>query len=140
MKHLHADLSNLFSSKLPELPSVQLPSGPPYIRPMIISAINTLFCYTYSINWYDSTIGIEVAKLTTEYALKLSRPTFPSKLKNDIFGFRHYINTRYNNGNHSRYFRTLDDAYIDAFIKQPHTQKANPEFTRIRTTYPEYFI
>ena len=134
MKHLHADLSNLFKRQLADLPAVQLPSGPAYIRPMRIAAIAANICYSYSVSWYGDDINVESFELTLKRALQLSLPKFRTNAwaepSSQRWGYQYC----------TRYFRTVDDALLDAFIRYPDTHDRHPEFTRIKTTYPEYFI
>lgn len=127
---------------LPELPSpAPLPSGPPYIRPMKITAISSLICYSYSVNMYNAVqIHIDSHQLTTDRALHLYRPK-PRAKADYMADYRVFLTQwAYGTPNHIRYFRTIDDVYLDAFLKQPYTQRYHPEFPRIRSIYPEYFI
>lgn len=138
MKHLQADLSTVFKRQLAELPAVRLPSGPAYIRPMKLSAITANICYSYEIYWYSSSIVIHTHALTTESALRLSRPRFTTSIER-FRSFASVWNVHFFDS-YTRYFRTIDDVLIDAFIRNTETQTNHPDFSRIKSTYPEYFI
>lgn len=137
MKYLQADLSSLFKpSSLPPS-NIQLPSGPAFTRPMRIKATKIPICYSYEFNWLAPGIHITFHELTIEQALQLSRPKFADKLTN----YRIFLNSWVNHcALNTRYFRTLDDLYIDAFIQSKVLQKTHTEFPRIKLLYPEYFI
>ena len=134
MKHLQSNLSTLFRSSLPDVPSTPLPSGPAYIRPMSIAAIKASIVWEY--NPYNATIiAIPPDNLPTLFSYDN-----PTNSANILSEFTRWIAFRWHGMTQKR-FRTSDIAYIAMFLDFPRTRLRLPnEFTRLYNQYPEYFI
>lgn len=107
---------------------------------MKIAAIAANICYAYDVSWYSDDINVTPLELTLDRALHLSHPKFRTNNRIDLssplrstWTYQYYPIV-------PRYFRTVDDALLDAFIRYPDTHDRHPEFTRIKQSYPEYFI
>lgn len=131
MKHLQSDLSTLFQRSLPDLPSIQLPSGSAYIRPMSISAIKANVVYI--IKPYA---GIVMPIKPPHALFTYTKPRHRLEARVDLY-------TRFIifDDVSSEYFHTSDEAYIHMFLNYPRTINSNLDvYNRLYTIYPEYFI
>lgn len=130
MKHLQSNLSTIFSRSIPDLPSIQLPSGLPYIRPMSIAAIQANVVYLLK-----PYAGIVMLLPTPRVLFSFAHPRYmprPKYVGRALFIFDDYVDL---------YFRTSDDAYIHMFLNYPSRINDHPDiYNRIYISYPEYFI